>query len=59
MYGSQASHVTSAAVVVGYAGGEAASVHKFDEKELLFLFEQFKLLRQLFACRYDDDGHPK
>jgi hypothetical protein len=56
MYGGAASHVKCAAVVVGYSSGKAASVHKFEEGELELLYEQFKLLRQLFAHKYDDDG---
>ncbi len=56
MYGDAAAHVKSAAVVVGYSTGKAASVHKFEEGELELLYEQFKLLRQLFAHKYDADG---
>jgi hypothetical protein len=59
MYGDRAANLKSAAVVVGYSSGKAASVHKFEENELLLLFEQFKLLRKLFAYRYDNDGNAK
>jgi hypothetical protein len=44
---------------VGYSSGKAATVHKFEEDELLMLYEQFKLLRKLFAYRYNDDGSAK
>jgi hypothetical protein len=58
-YGRDAAHIKSAAVVVGYSSGRAASVHKFEEEELELLYEQFKLLRQLFAHKYDADGGVK
>jgi hypothetical protein len=59
MYGESAAHLKRAAVVVGYSSGKAATVHKFEEDELLMLYEQFKLLRKLFAYRYNDDGSAK
>ncbi len=59
MYGERAAHLKSAAIVVGYSSGKAATVHKFPEDELVLLFEQFKLLRKLFGYRYDDDGNAK
>ena len=59
MYGERAANLKHAAVVVGYLSGKTASVHKFEEDELVLLFEQFKLLRQLFAHRYDEDGNER
>ena len=48
-----------AAVVVGYSSGKAASVHRFEEKELELLYEEFKLLRRLFGFKYHVDGSAK